>query len=111
MINGSWYDAFRFSRPQESIPNAPDWILDFTPSVDVLDFSRFDGNSFAVGRQALLYIGSEPFFGLPGQLRFDAGFLSAYINGDMQPDFSVFLANVTSLSASDMRGVVVPVIA
>jgi len=97
MTGGGGQDTFRFSSLKElGLAERQDVIMDFTKGEDLLDFKALKGYSF---------IGEEGFSGVK-QLRYviNGGDLTLYGNaiGDQQPEFSIKLVGVTSLSTADL---------
>jgi Ca2+-binding RTX toxin-like protein len=102
MTGGTGGDYFVFNTG-DSIPSAPDVILDFSfAEGDRIDLAGVDGNSLISGYQRFTFIGSGDFT-KAGQLRVDFHGGDAFIygdtNGDKKPDFALQLDNVTSLKA------------
>lgn len=97
MTGGGGQDTFRFNSLKElGLAERQDVIMDFTRGEDLLDFKALKGYSF---------IGEEGFSGVK-QLRYviNGGDLTLYGNaiGDQQPEFSIKLVGVTSLSTADL---------
>lgn len=97
MTGGGGKDTFRFTSLKDlGLAERQDVIMDFTRSEDLLDFKALKGYSF---------VGEEAFSGVK-QLRYetDGSDLILYGNavGDQQPEFSIKLVGITSLSAADL---------
>lgn len=98
---GAGRDTFTFHFMDETLPGARDTICDFVSGVDLIDLSFIDANAALTGNQSFLYVGVNPFTGLPGQLNFQNSTLSADINGDAVADFQINIPGVPLLSAAD----------
>lgn len=83
LVGGAGADTFSFSNG-DSMPNAPDRVMDFGPG-DRLRFVLSNGSN-----AALSFIGSAP-FSAPGQVRYAQGLLSVDLTGDLVSDFTVML--------------------
>jgi Ca2+-binding RTX toxin-like protein len=97
MTGGAGADTFRFlSLSDFGLDERQDVILDFTKGEDLLDFKALKGYSF---------IGEQAFTGIK-QLRYetDNNSLTLYGNatGDQQPEFSLKLIGISSLSSADL---------
>jgi serralysin len=97
-------DIFDFNFVTESRPGATrDRLTDFNRANDRIDLKDIDAQTGA-GNQAFNFIGTAPFSGAKGQLRFtDNGatvIVQADINGDRRADFEIFVAEPT-LSRDD----------
>lgn len=93
LIGGEGRDQFIYSALSESIPQAPDRILDLAKG-DRIDLRGLGGS--------LRYIAAKPFSGTSGEVRFSAGLLELDSDGDRQSDFAIALANTKSLGASSL---------
>jgi Peptidase M10 serralysin C terminal len=88
-------------------PNFPDGIVNFDPGKDVIDLSRIDANITMPGLQQFTFIGSAPFSGDGGQVRYqldpaaDRTYVQADLVGDSSADFEIILSGLTPLSASN----------
>jgi Tol biopolymer transport system component len=92
---GKGADTFVYLSLADSRPGKNDAILDFNATQgDIIDLSAIDANAMKNGNQAFTFIGSKPFDGFPGRLRFSGGFLSADVHGDRIADFAIRV-NVT----------------
>lgn len=78
-----------------------DVIRDFAAG-DRIDLRLIDANSTRGGDQAFTFIGATAFTGVAGQLRYDGITLSGDTNGDGIADFTVALANQTTLTTGDL---------
>jgi hypothetical protein len=97
MSGGAGRDSFVFAATADSAPALPDRIQ--VDALDVLDLSAIDANAARAGNQAFAYIGDAALRGA-GQLRFDAGVVSADVTGDGRADFVVAIVG-TGLGAGD----------
>lgn len=104
---GPGADTYRFVSSLDSgIRTQRDVILDFSPGQgDRLDLASMDANASRSGNQAFSWLGTQPFSGAPGQLRFlrtaSAGLiLQADLNGDRSSDFEISLLNLGSLNST-----------
>ncbi|HSW12600.1 MAG TPA: calcium-binding protein [Solimonas sp.] len=78
-----------------------DSISDFkTAEGDLIDVSAIDADTTLAGDQAFTFIGSAE-FSAAGQLRISGNVLYGSVDGDTTGEFSIGLASVTSLNASD----------
>ena len=88
LIGGKkWRDIIMYFNAAESTASRPDTVK-FHRN-DRFDFSAFDGNSVAEGRQSLHYIGHAAFTGSAGELRSTPHGLFADTTGDAEADFVV----------------------
>ena len=101
-------DIFRLEKLAESTVAVAgrDTILDFSGvQSDKIDLQAIDARTNIAGNQAFTFIGAAAFSGVSGQLRREAVsgsmIVSGDVNGDAVADFSVVLANTTSLQASN----------
>ena len=93
MTGSAGSDCFVFtSAARAGIGADRDVITDFQSGVDQLDFS-------ALG---LIYIGTQSFHRVAGELRLAANLLIGDVNGDSIPDFVLELTGVGHLAASDL---------
>jgi len=81
-------------------------VADFSRAEgDRIDFSALDANANALGDQAFSFIGAAAFTGVAGQLRSATtsgdSTLMGDVNGDGVADFSLLLANIAVLRATD----------
>ncbi|MFO1107156.1 MAG: calcium-binding protein [Amaricoccus sp.] len=105
---GAGSDRFVFRSTNESgiAAAARDEILDFRHGQhDRIDLAAIDANSDAAGNQRFDFIGTARFHGASGELRVsDKGadlLVSGDINGDKHADFTILLAGIDGLQASD----------
>ncbi len=101
LIGGGGADTFVFQTTAQSAPAARDIIDDFASGVDRIDLRSIDANSHDSGDQAFLFIGSNAFHGMAGELNFKSGVISGDINGDGLADFQVKVLNLSVLSGGD----------
>ena len=106
MTGGAGADKFIFlSTADSSAGSSRDVILDFANGTDKIDLSKIDANTLAAGNQAFTLIGSNANFTSAGQIKFVSGtaggILYGDVNGDHVEDFSISLAGVHSVTASD----------
>jgi Ca2+-binding RTX toxin-like protein len=104
MAGGAGADTFEFRAASDSgfAGASADEITDFSAAQgDRIDLAQIDANSLAADDQAFSFIGNNnPFSGVAGQLRFNAGQLEGDLNGDATADFRIQV-NVGSLVAAD----------
>ena len=104
---GAGADLFDFLTLQDSgkKAGARDQIADFTSGVDHIDFSAIDGRNNGTDNDAFIWIDSDTFSNVKGQLRWHevaAGVLiEADRNGDGTADFTLLLAGISSVIAAD----------
>ena len=102
LTGGIGSDTFRFLLAADSTPGAVDVITDFsTTEQDKIDLSQIDGITATIENDAFIFIGSENFTGVSGQLRFSGGEVLGDLNGDGIADLQIHLDHVASLSASN----------
>jgi serralysin len=82
MHGGADGDIFQFSAIADTWTILPLWpyssgtvriydrIVDFQDGVDGIDLSGIDANLYAAGNQAFSFIGTAPFSGTPGEVRY-----------------------------------------
>jgi serralysin len=101
LIGGNGADTFVFLSVLDSVSHGRDTIYGFRQSQhDKIDVSAIDANSNVEGHQNFVFLGTDAFSGLAGELRYGqtaAGtHIYADVNGDKVADFAVFLdAHVT----------------
>ena len=103
LTGGPGADKFVFG-PGE-ITNA-DGILDFNSAdKDRIDLSAIDANTALKGDQAFIFIGTDQFHNIAGELRYTYGngtvLLQADTNGDGVRDFSLGLSGLSVIAATD----------
>lgn len=98
LTGGDGADTFVYASIWESTSGTlyHDRITDFTSGSDLINLSAIDANPVLAGNQAFSFIGSDPFGGNAGELRFDAttGLVLADVNGDGITDLEIYLPNV-----------------
>ena len=99
-------DTFVYQDIADSATNyLRDQIRDFSPGADVIDLLNIDADTTVAGDQAFSFIGTAGFHGVAGELRsaISSGnsIVSGDVNGDGHADFSILVAGVTDLTASD----------
>jgi subtilisin family serine protease len=99
---GDGADRFIFGSAADSAPNSRDRILDFSTG-DLIDLSRIDANEALAGDQGFLWIGSDPFGAVAGQLRMVLEGAGWSIQGDTNGDgIADFVIDVVRTDASPM---------
>lgn len=105
---GTGADTFIFRSVSDSTVAASgrDTISGFSSSErDIIDMSGVDANTAASGNQAFVFIGSQAFHGVNGELRFqttsESTVVSGDVNGDKLADFSIKLVSSSDLHTSD----------
>lgn len=103
LSGGFGADRFIYDAIVDSNGGTIDTIDDFrTQQGDRIDLSAIDAKVNSSGEQAFTFIGSNAFTpGVEGELRFDAGVLSADVDGDGVVDFSVNITNVAAMTDAD----------
>lgn len=91
LTGGKGADHFIFSTGDTGKTKATaDLIKDFKPAeFDVIDISRYDGNSTKVGIQDFKFIGTDKFSKTIGELRYAKVGSETHITGDMNGDGKV----------------------
>jgi VCBS repeat-containing protein len=101
LTGGGGADLFIF----KTAADASDTITDFAHLVDDIDLHLIDANVGKANNQAFSFIGTSAFGAAAGQVRFDLTADGAHVQGDVNgdgvADFDMFLAGVTTLTASD----------
>lgn len=102
LTGGAGNDTFRCIATA-STAGKIDRITDFSIGSDLLDLKGIDANTTRRGNQAFVFRGEAP-FSRAGQLRYEAsqGVLSAELNGDRIPDFSISFSGNPALTASSI---------
>lgn len=106
MSGGAGNDLFRWSLTSESQAGTPDFVTDFNPSFDRLDFGLIDANaSTPFSNQAFTWIGSAAFtVGTLAQLRFQYIGGNTHIfgntSGNTAPELEVVLIGNIPLTAA-----------
>jgi serralysin len=101
LIGDSGADVFIFETAAQSSSSLRDSIEDFTSGMDRIDLRAIDANTDLAGNQAFSFIGSKASTGHAGELNFESGVVSGYINGDTIADFQINVASVSLLVESD----------
>jgi Ca2+-binding RTX toxin-like protein len=88
LIGGKGADTFLFSTGDTGKTKATaDLIKDFKPAeFDLIDLSRYDGNSKLVGTQDFKFIGTKKFSKAIGELRYEKVGAETHITGDTDGD-------------------------
>ena len=99
-------DTFVYQDIADSATNyLRDQIRDFSPGADVINLLNIDANTIAGGNQAFSFIGYSVFHGVAGELNATVSsgnsVVAGDVNGDGNADFSILVAGVTNLQASD----------
>ncbi len=99
-------DTFVYQDITDSATNyLRDQIRDFSQGADVINLLNIDANANLGGNQAFSFIGYSVFHGVAGELRAAVSsgnsIVSGDVDGDGNADFSILVAGVTSLHASD----------
>jgi parallel beta-helix repeat protein len=105
LSGGLGADKFVF-RPEDIADRTVDRITDFSASQgDRIVLSLLDANVHTTQDDKFAFIGTKGFSGTAGQLRYEIKDGGAYVygdvNGDKIADFTLFVANVSSMAASD----------
>ncbi|WP_342236124.1 calcium-binding protein [Inquilinus sp. OTU3971] len=104
LTGGGGADRFVFSAAAATA--AADRITDFSQAQhDVIDLLQIDANVEAAGDQAFILIGSGPFTGQAGELRYDFGgggtLIAGDVDGNGSSDFYIRLVGTIGLTAAD----------
>ncbi|EKV28900.1 glycoside hydrolase, family 16 [Caenispirillum salinarum AK4] len=100
-----WPDTFVWSDTSHSTPYDPATVLGFDPMQDTLDVSRIDADTTQANAQAFTWIGAAAFSGSAGEMRMEAGELSADVDGGGTANF---LVNLDGLGTFDLA--VLPIV-
>ncbi len=105
LFGGSGTDRFIFNSVDDSPTFLGDTINDFQKGYDKINLSAIDSKAWMAGDQSFSFVGGGPLAGAGGSLqafKYNGG---TVVNGDVDgngiADFQVFVAGVTSLTASD----------
>ena len=106
LSGGAGVDRFVFTNIADSLPSAPDRILDFSHAEgDRIQLSDIDANVRVAGDQAFAFIGSAAFTHVAGQLRVDYSGGDALVMGDGDgngvADFAIRVDHSGGLVPSD----------
>ena len=96
---GDGQDHFLYTAAADSLNSSRDTV--WFDKKDRFDFSAFDGDSTAEGRQALSFIGKSAFSGSSGELRATRSVVEVDLNGDAVADFTVVLHGKGLLTAGN----------
>jgi Ca2+-binding RTX toxin-like protein len=100
LVGGTGADIFRFVSTSDSLPTAPDIILDYRPG-DRLDLAAIDANLALAGDQAFTVV--QAFTGAAGQLVVDEDGTKTLVMGDIDgdgvADFSIQVQGVVGSTA------------
>ena len=101
-------DNFVFIAASESRRTTIDTITDFVQGTDIIDLSGIDANiSTLLTNDAFDFIGSGPFAGTPGSLRFDTTSIAGvtrilgHVDSNSSVDFEVRLLGTYNLTSTD----------
>jgi parallel beta-helix repeat protein len=105
LSGGAGADKFVY-RSEDLGDGSVDRILDFSAAQgDKIVLSMVDANRVTAVNDKFAFLGTKAFSGVAGQLRYEMKDGGAYVsgdtNGDKIADFTIFVANVSSLAASD----------
>jgi len=103
---GSERDRFVFQVTNDSLPAAPDAIMDFETGIDRIDLSQIDADPVLADDQAFIFIGTAAFSAIHGQLRLETGiaghtFIEADRTGDGVADLVIDLVGGAIPNLSD----------
>jgi Ca2+-binding RTX toxin-like protein len=106
VMNGNaGYDIFRISAYDSGVGVDADRIWMYEVGIDLIDLSGWDANIYAAGDQAFTFLGSDPFSGSSGELRYwyDGTYtwVQADTNGDLMADFEICMGGQLILSSGD----------
>ena len=101
-------DNFVFIAASESRSTTIDTITDFVQGTDIIDLSGIDANILTLlTNDAFDFIGSGPFAGTPGSLRFDTTSIAGvtrilgHVDSNSSVDFEVRLLGTYDLTSTD----------
>ncbi len=106
LVGGPGRDVFVYRSASDSRPGkaSRDTIADFDAAAgETIDLSKLDANSGKPGRQRFSFIGSKPFDGRPGRLRFAKGLLQGDTDGDRKADFEVRVVKTGKFTAKRLK--------
>lgn len=101
-------DQFVFNDLDDSRPGEGqrDVIADFEPGTDLIDLAAIDADTGLAGDQAFAFIGSDPFTGTAGELRFETQgnlvLLQGDVDGDGAADIEIELSGPLVLLVGDI---------
>lgn len=111
LAGGAGSDKFVFNRLVESTTSRRDLIVDFQTGLDVIDLHTIDASTKTTGNQAFIWIGSNTFHGVAGELQYsyfdqpgtkaDRTTIAADVNGDRVADMKINLLGLVHLGATD----------
>ena len=103
LVGGAGADVFTLGSASDSGTGGDaDVIADFSHAeLDKIDLANIDANASVAGDQSFSFVGSDAFHGVAGELRYASGTVEADVNGDGTADFSLAIANLSSLAAGD----------
>jgi hypothetical protein len=108
MVGGAGANIFKYLAISDSPANgAVDVVMNFDPDKDVIDLSAIDANLSVAGVQSFTFIGTAPFSGSGGQVRYQLDptnnqtLVEADLAGDSAPDLEIRLSGLVNLSAAD----------
>ena len=102
MRGGRDRDLFVFNESADSLAGKRrDVMIDFRWRKDQLDLKSIDAIPGG-GDSAFAFLGSNPFSGVAGELRYQDGILSADLDGDRRADFQVQLLGQPVLKATSL---------
>jgi serralysin len=93
LIGGLGADRFIFTKVSDSKPGSADLIYDFRHGQDLISVSQIDARTGStgnnVGNNKFVFIGSNDFNGVKGELRYEDGFVYADVNGNKVADLFI----------------------
>jgi serralysin len=107
LTGGAGVDIFRYRSIADSTPTARDEILDFTQG-ETLDLAQIDAIAGTPGNDAFLFIGSDPFHSIAGELRAAVQIGSTWVvqgdtdgNGAADFEFYVTVTDANPINSAD----------
>lgn len=100
MFGDAGSDTFEFGRATVGV--VPDEIRSFSQAEgDRIDLREIDADTGRRGNQRFDMIGSDPFSGDAGELRYSGGMVFGDVDGDGDADFRLMVASKTALDSED----------
>jgi Ca2+-binding RTX toxin-like protein len=106
LTGGVEADFFKFAAITDSNVGIPDIITDFSQGLDKIDLSGIDANPGLSGNQAFNFVGTSPFSGAAGELRYQASGGNTHVFGSVNggtADLEILLSGAYTLQASNFN--------
>jgi Ca2+-binding RTX toxin-like protein len=105
LVGGEGADRFLFTNALHTTVEAPDTVAGFESGLDRINLVKIDARPSTPGNQAFTFIGTDPFSGTEGELRYEVEpfqlRVSFDLDGDKQADGAIIVTGTPALTAAD----------